>query len=135
MLTATGLYERPRRRSAQGSSSSRPARDLGLRAYLRALLGHLYLEWEPPRPAEAREALASARQETKDSGFRAVIPLVEAYWGELLLAEGSPAALREADETLAAIELLRLGAQRDRAGVCCELASRSRRAASTTRSS
>ena len=77
---------------------------LGLRGYLRALLGHLCLEWEPPRPAEAREALVAARQETKDSGFRAVIPLVEAYWGELLLAEGSPVALHEADGTLAAIE-------------------------------
>jgi predicted ATPase len=105
VYTAIGLFEAAEAavREAIGLFAGR-RESLGLRGYLRALLGHLCLEWEPPRPAEAREALASARQETKDSGFRAVIPLVEAYWGELLLAEGSPAALREADETLAAIE-------------------------------
>jgi hypothetical protein len=31
-----------------------------------------------------------------------VIPLVESHWAELLIAEGTPGALREADEVLAA---------------------------------
>ena len=75
---------------------------LGIRGYLKALLGHLYLEWE--KPAEARELLLAGRNEANESGFRGVIPLVDAYWAELLLVEGTPDALREAEETVTALD-------------------------------
>jgi hypothetical protein len=75
---------------------------LGVRGYLRALLGRLYVEWEPQRLAEARETLAGAREETKASGIRSVVPLVEGFWAELLLAEGTPEALAEARDVLGA---------------------------------
>lgn len=75
---------------------------LGLRGYLRALLGHLYLEWDPPRRADARAVLASGREEVAAAEFHSVVSLVEAFWGELLISEGNAAGLREADETLKA---------------------------------
>ncbi|HXV33621.1 MAG TPA: AAA family ATPase [Gaiellaceae bacterium] len=77
---------------------------VGVRAYLRALLGRLYLEQDPPRPAEAREALAAAREEAAASGYVPTMPLVDAMWAELLLAEGTPESLAEADQVLRAME-------------------------------
>ena len=75
---------------------------LGLRGYLRSLLGHLQLEWEPPRLADARAEIESARAEVTASGYIAVAPLVTTHLAELLLAEGTPQALRAADSELAA---------------------------------
>jgi hypothetical protein len=75
---------------------------LGIRGYLNALLGHLYVEWE--KPADARQQLAAGRREANESAFRGVIPLVDAYWVELLLVEGTPEALREAEQTVAALD-------------------------------
>ena len=77
---------------------------VGVRGYIRALLGRLYLEWDPQRPAEAREALAAAREEAAASGYRPTMPLVDAMWAELRLAEGTPESLAEADEVLRALE-------------------------------
>src|SRR5262249_11350298 len=71
---------------------------LGIRGYLNSLLGHLYLEWD--RTAEAREHLAAGRDEARASGFRGTIPLIEAFWAELLIAEASAGALSEALQTL-----------------------------------
>jgi tetratricopeptide (TPR) repeat protein len=76
--------------------------NLGLRGYLRAFLGHVYVEWEPPRLDRAREELERARAEAEASGYKGVMPLVETHWAELLIAEGTPEARREADAVLAA---------------------------------
>jgi tetratricopeptide (TPR) repeat protein len=75
---------------------------LGIRGYLKGLLGHLYVEWD--RLDDARGQLVSARDETRASGFRAVIPLVEGYSAELLLAEGTPESLRAVEEALGSLE-------------------------------
>ncbi len=103
VYTAIGLYEAAEAtlRDALGLFTHE-GESLGVRGYLRALLGHLYLEWDPSRPADAREALVSGREETAKSAYRAVIPLVESHWAELLIAEGTPAALWEAEKTLEA---------------------------------
>jgi tetratricopeptide (TPR) repeat protein len=102
VYTAIGLYEAADATLREGIAlfSDQPG-TLGIRGYLRALLGHLYLEWEPPRLAHARGELDAAREETDRSGYRAVAPLVRCYYAELLLAEGTPAALHEADAALA----------------------------------
>jgi hypothetical protein len=105
LYTAIGLYEDAVRTLRDGIAVfDGEQSSLGLRGYLRALLGRLYLEWDPPRLAEAREVLAGAREEALASGYRAVEPLVQAHWAELLLAEGTPGGLREADAVLEAIE-------------------------------
>ena len=103
LYTAIGLYEAAEATLRDGISllADLPG-PLGVRGYLRALLGRLYVEWEPQRLAEAREALAGAREETKASGNRSVLPLVDGYWAELLLAEGTPEALDEAEAVLGA---------------------------------
>jgi tetratricopeptide (TPR) repeat protein len=101
--TAVGLYEAGEAtlREAIGifADDSRP---LGVRGYLNSLLGHLYLEWDPPKLAEARAALLRGREETKAAGYRSVMPFADIFWAELLVAEGTPESLREADEVLAA---------------------------------
>ena len=101
--TAIGLYETAETTLGEGIEllADFPG-PLGVRGYLRALLGRLYVEWEPPRLAEARETIAKAREETKASGIRSVVPLVEGFWAELLLAEGTPEALAEARDVLGA---------------------------------
>ena len=103
LYIAIGLYEAADAtlRDAVGLFGSR-REALGIRGYLKALLGHLYLEWE--KPAEARKLLLAGRNEANESGFRGVIPLVDAYWAELLLVEGTPDALREAEETVTALD-------------------------------
>jgi tetratricopeptide (TPR) repeat protein len=103
LYIAIGLYEAAEAtlRDAVALFASR-REALGIRGYLKALLGHLYLEWG--KPAEAREQLVAGRNEANDSGFRGVIPLVDAYWAELLLAEGTPEALREAEEIVTALD-------------------------------
>jgi predicted ATPase len=101
LQTAIGDWEAAEASLRDGAE---PLADLpghvGVRSYLRALLGRLYLEWDPPRPAEARAALAAAREEAAAAGYRPTKPLVDAMWAELLLAEGTPESLAEADETL-----------------------------------
>jgi tetratricopeptide (TPR) repeat protein len=75
---------------------------LGLRGFLRAFLGHVYVEWEPQRLEQARAELERGRAEAEASGYKGVIPLVQVHWAELLIAEGTPEGLREADDMLAA---------------------------------
>jgi predicted ATPase len=102
VYTAIGLFEAAEAALGEGIGlfASDPAQ-LGTRGYLRALLGRLYVEWEPQRLEDARPELAAARAETLASGYRPVLPLVQTHWAELLVAEGTPEALDEADEVLA----------------------------------
>ena len=103
LYTAIGLYEASEATLRDAVALFANRREaLGIRGYLTALLGHLYLEWE--KPTEAREQLTAGRREANESAFRGVIPLVDAYWAELLLAEGTPEALREANETVTALD-------------------------------
>ena len=105
LYTAIGRYEDAEQALRDGIAVYADERtSLGLRGYLRALLGRLFVEWEPPRLAEAREHLLAGREETVESGYRSVLPLVQTCWAELLLAEGTPGALREADAGLEAAE-------------------------------
>jgi hypothetical protein len=104
--TAIGLFEAAEATLREGvalfADDPPPS---GLRGYLRALLGRLYLQWTPPRLVEAREDVRAGREEiTASGGYRSVSTLVDAYWAEVLLAEGTPQALREADAVLAAVE-------------------------------
>jgi tetratricopeptide (TPR) repeat protein len=103
LYTAIGLYEDAEAALRDGVAVF-AGRDeaLGIRGYLNALLGHLYLEWE--RPADAREHLAAGRDEARASGFRGTIPMIEAFWAELLIAESTADALREARDTLEALD-------------------------------
>ncbi|MFL6067947.1 MAG: ATP-binding protein [Gaiellaceae bacterium] len=103
LYIAIGLYEAAEAtlRDAVALFANRQEA-LGIRGYLNALLGYLYLEWE--KPADAREQLAAGRSEANESAFRGVIPLVDAYWVELLLVEGTPEALREAEQTVTALD-------------------------------
>jgi tetratricopeptide (TPR) repeat protein len=99
LYTAIGLYEDAEATLRNGVAVFAGREEaLGIRGYLNALLGHLYVEWE--RPADAREHLAVGRDEARASGFRGTIPLIEAFWAELLLAEASADALGEAHDTL-----------------------------------
>ena len=75
---------------------------VGVRAYMCALLGRLFLEWDPPQPAEARNALAAAREEAVASGYRPTMPAVDTMWAELLLTEATAESLAEADAVLRA---------------------------------
>ena len=105
VYTAIGLYEAGEAslREAIGIFGDDP-RPLGVRAYLNALLGHLYLEWEPSNLDATREALLRAREETAAAAYRSVMPFTAIFWAELLLAEGTPENVREADEVLAGVE-------------------------------
>jgi tetratricopeptide (TPR) repeat protein/energy-coupling factor transporter ATP-binding protein EcfA2 len=99
LYTAIGLYEDAEATLRDGVAVFAGRQEaLGIRGYLNALLGHLYVEWE--QPADAREHLAVGRDEARASGFRGTIPLIEAFWAELLLAEASADALGEARDTL-----------------------------------
>jgi len=104
LYTALGQYEAAEATLREGIArfAEEPG-SLGLRGYLRALLGRVYVEWDPPRLPEAREEMAAGRTETLASGYRGTEPLVESAWAELLLAEG---ALREADAVLEAAPTL-----------------------------
>jgi tetratricopeptide (TPR) repeat protein/type II secretory pathway predicted ATPase ExeA len=99
--TAIGLYDAGEKTLQDGIAifAEEPG-TVGTRGYLRALLGRLYLEWEPARIEDARPLLAEALEETTASGNRPLISLVKTHWAELLLAEGKPDALREAEALL-----------------------------------
>ena len=101
LYTAIGLYDRAEAslREALALFAGETGA-LGIRSYLRGLLGGLYLEWDAARLPDARAALVDARTEAAASGFRQLAPLVECFWAELLLADGSPDALAEAERTL-----------------------------------
>jgi tetratricopeptide (TPR) repeat protein len=104
VYTAIGMYEEGEAALQEAIASfAEEHESLSIRGYLRALLGRLYVKWEPPRLSEAREELAAGRGETLDSGRHSTLPLANTYWAELLLAEGSPSALREADEALSEV--------------------------------
>ena len=99
--TATGDWEAAEASLRGGMDLLDDVRgSVGVRSYQQALLGHLFLEWEPPRPVEARETLAAAREESAAAGHRPTMPLVDAMYAELLLAENTPASLAEADVVL-----------------------------------
>ena len=104
LYTALGQYEAAEATLREGIARfADEIGSLGIRGYLRALLGRLYVEWDPPRLPEARVEMAAGRAETLASGYRGTEPLVESAWAELLLAEG---ALREADAVLEAAPTL-----------------------------
>jgi len=101
--TFIGLYEAGEATLREGIAIfGDDRRPLGVRGYLKALLGRLYLEWDTPKLGAAREMLTEAREETDAAGYRSVKPFAEIFWAELLFAEGSPEQLREADAVLAA---------------------------------
>ena len=97
VYTAIGLFEAARAvlEEAIALYPDRPG-PVGVRGYLHALLGHVDVEWDPPRLAAGRQELEVARSEVADSGYRAVAPLVDTLFAELLLAERTPSSLREA---------------------------------------
>ncbi len=104
LYTAIGQYEAAAAILREGIARfADEAGSLGLRGYLRALLGRLYIEWDRARLTEARDELAAGRAETVASGYRGVEGLVVSAWAELLIAEG---ALREADAALEAAPTL-----------------------------
>ncbi|HSC91706.1 MAG TPA: AAA family ATPase [Gaiellaceae bacterium] len=101
--TAIGLYEEAEQTLREaialfGDEPKAPA----VRGYLRSLVGRLFVQWEPPRLEQAREELTRGREEALASGSHSIRALVDSYWAELLLAEGTPDAVREADEVLSA---------------------------------
>jgi tetratricopeptide (TPR) repeat protein/energy-coupling factor transporter ATP-binding protein EcfA2 len=101
LYTAIGLFEEAEASLREGIALfDGEAGALGVRGYLRSLLGRVALEADPPRLPEAREVLAGGREETVRSGYGGVIALVQSHWTELLLAEGTPGALAEAEEVL-----------------------------------
>jgi hypothetical protein len=75
---------------------------LGARGYFRALLGRVGVEREPQQLDVARRELEAGRRETQEAGYGSLQPLMDAYWAELLIAEGLEAGRREAEELLAA---------------------------------
>ena len=75
---------------------------LGARGYFRALLGRVGVEREPQQLDVARRELEAGRRETQEAGYGSLQPLMDAYWAELLIAEGDEAGRRAADELLAA---------------------------------
>ena len=77
-------------------------RALGSRGYFRSLLGRVGVERDPQHLDVARRELEAGRRETHEAKYVSVEPLVDVYWAELLLAEGTEAARHEADEILAA---------------------------------
>lgn len=106
LYTAIGLFEAAEATLREGvalfADDTGPN---GLRGYLRALLGRLHLQWAPPRLVEARKDVRAGREEaTASGGYRSVSTLVDASWAEVLIAEGTPQALREADAVLAAVD-------------------------------
>jgi tetratricopeptide (TPR) repeat protein len=104
VYTAIGMYEEGEAALQEAIASfAEEPESLSTRGYLRALLGRLYVKWDPPRLSEGRTELAAGREETADSGRHSTLPLADTYWAELLLAEGSPEALRDADATLAKV--------------------------------
>ena len=74
---------------------------LGARGYFRALLGRVGIEREPPQLDIARRELEAGRREAQEAGYGSLQPLLDAYWAELLIAEGAEAGRRAADELLA----------------------------------
>jgi tetratricopeptide (TPR) repeat protein len=74
---------------------------LGARGYFRALLGRVGVEREPQQLDVARRELEAGRQEAQEAGYGSLQPLLDAYWAELLIAEGDEAGRRAADELLA----------------------------------
>ena len=75
---------------------------LGARGYFRALLGRVGVERDPQQLDVARRELEAGRRETQEAGYGSLEPLMDAYWAELLIAEGDEAGRRGADELLAA---------------------------------
>ncbi|MGE5691300.1 MAG: ATP-binding protein [Pseudomonadota bacterium] len=103
LQTALGLWDEAeetlRRAIAVFEDDERP---LGARGYFRSLLGRIGVERDPPQLDVARRELEAGRRETHEAAYVSVEPLVDVHWAELLLAEGTDAARREADELLAA---------------------------------
>ena len=83
LYTALGQYEAAEATLREGIARfADEIGSLGIRGYLRALLGRLYVEWEPPRLPEARTEMAAGRAETLASGYRGTEPLVDALWAD-----------------------------------------------------
>ena len=74
---------------------------LGARGYFRMLLGRVAIEREPQQLDVARRELQEGRRETQDAHYGSLQPLVDAYWSELLIAEGQEDGRREAEQLLA----------------------------------
>ena len=103
LCIATGLYERAEAalREAVGlfAEEEEPS---AARGYARMLLGKLYLEWDPPRVADAEAPIRSGWDESRAAAHAAVMGLAGTYYVEWLLARPgrSAADLDEADALL-----------------------------------
>ena len=99
----SGSGTRPRCPCATRSrSSTEEHHSLGARGYFRALLGRVGVERDPQQLDVARQELEAGRRETEEAGYGSLEPLMDAYWAELLIAEGDEAGRRAADALLAA---------------------------------
>jgi predicted ATPase len=76
-------------------------RALGARGYCRSLLGRVSVERDPQQLDVGRREIEAGRLETHEAKYKSVQPLVDVHWAELLLAQGTELARREADELLA----------------------------------
>jgi tetratricopeptide (TPR) repeat protein len=84
LYIATGRFENAEAMLLEALASSANREDAVVHiAYLRALLGKTYLEWE--RPQAAIEPLEEAMSSTGGSANAAVLPLIHNYYAELLL--------------------------------------------------
>lgn len=100
LYTALGLFEAAEAALRDGIGLFGAGEEvIAVRGYLRALLGRLYVEWDPPRLDAAGSMLETGRAETDRN--RTVRPLTDLYHAELLLARGDRASLEAADELLA----------------------------------
>lgn len=102
LYTAVGQFEAAEKAIEEGLGLfADEAGVVGVRGYLRSLLGRLYVEWEPQRLDDAAQPLVDGRGETADAGHRGVSGLVDGYYAAYLLSFGDEARAREADELLA----------------------------------
>ena len=101
LQTALGLWDEAAQTLEEAIAVFEGERSIGARGYFRSLLGRIGVEREPQQLDVARREIEEGRQETHAAKYVSVEPLVDVYWAELLLAEGTEAARREADELLA----------------------------------
>jgi tetratricopeptide (TPR) repeat protein len=105
LLTSLGLWDEAEESLREAIAVFEEERHaLGARGYFRMLLGRVGVEREPQQLDDARRRLEEGRRETEEAGYGSLRPLVDAYWAELLIAEGDEQGRRAADELLARSE-------------------------------
>jgi tetratricopeptide (TPR) repeat protein len=104
--TAIGLFEAAERAVREGLAIFADDHGvIGPRSYLRALLGRLYVEWDPPRLADAGAPLEEGLAEARRGGHLGTVGLVETYYGGYLLTTGdADGADRLLADTIAAAD-------------------------------